>query len=103
MSRRQLTGALLGTLVAFASDPIGGAGRRPIPIEEFQTESSDQQAGGHPDLVTEFKLGESRNTGGEKRHLRSSGGDLRQPERGHAAARPRTSPAANVRSTLRSG
>ncbi len=57
MNRRQLTGAVLGTLVALALIPAA-AQASPIPIEEFQSKSSDQQAGGHPDLITEFKLGE---------------------------------------------
>jgi hypothetical protein len=57
MIRRMLTGALLGTVIALALAPLA-AQASPIPIEEFKTESSDQQAGGHPDLTTEFKLGE---------------------------------------------
>ena len=57
MNRRLLTGSLLGMLFALALIPSAAQGS-PIPIEEFQTKSSDQQAGGHPDLVTEFKLGE---------------------------------------------
>jgi hypothetical protein len=57
MIRRMLTAALLGTLIALALAPWS-AEASPIPIEEFRTESSDQQAGGHPDLTTEFKLGE---------------------------------------------
>jgi hypothetical protein len=57
MIRRQLIGAVLAGLVVLALIPAAAQGS-PIPIEEFQTKSTGQQAGGHPDLVTEFKLGE---------------------------------------------
>lgn len=63
MIRRKLTGALLGMLVAFALAPWAAQATvpGPIPIETFVTEGSDQQAGGHPDMFTEFKLGEVMN------------------------------------------
>ncbi|HEY7256481.1 MAG TPA: hypothetical protein VH476_07325 [Solirubrobacterales bacterium] len=57
MIRRQLVGVLIGATVALALAP-SAAQAAPIPIEEFKTSSADPQAGGHPDLVTEFKLGE---------------------------------------------
>ena len=53
MNRRKLIGAFAAVLVAlFAAVPAQAA----IGIEEFTTTSSDTQAGGHPDLTTNFAL-----------------------------------------------
>src|SRR5829696_550913 len=53
MIRRQLIGAFAACLLALA---LAGTAQATITIDSFKTTSSDPQAGGHPDLTTEFEL-----------------------------------------------
>ena len=53
MIRRQLIGAFAACLLALA---LAGTAEAKITIDSFTTTSSDAQAGGHPDLTTEFEL-----------------------------------------------
>jgi hypothetical protein len=51
-------GWLIAALTALASLALAAPAAAQIGIESFTTESSDTQAGGHPDLVTAFSLAE---------------------------------------------
>jgi hypothetical protein len=53
MIRRQLIGAFAACLLALA---LAGTAQAKITIDSFTTTTSDTQAGGHPDLITEFEL-----------------------------------------------
>src|ERR1044072_2766441 len=53
MIRRQLIGAFAACLLALA---LAGTAQAEMTIDSFKTTSSDAQAGGHPDLTTEFEL-----------------------------------------------
>jgi hypothetical protein len=53
MIRRQLIGAFAACLLALA---LAGSAQAKITVDSFTTTSSDSQAGGHPDLTTEFEL-----------------------------------------------
>jgi hypothetical protein len=58
MSRKSLIAAFAACLLALA---FAGPAQAKITIEEFKTTSSDPQAGGHPDLTTEFTLADPGN------------------------------------------
>jgi hypothetical protein len=53
MIRRQLIGAFAACLLALA---LAGTAQAKMTIDSFTTTTSDTQAGGHPDLITEFEL-----------------------------------------------